>query len=188
MADIDILLDSNIYFHFAIDCHPLLPGDYQVNSDNYHLSVIDDLQSEFESSPRLQSKFYWIKEERYVENRANNIVDISSLSEKDIDNTVTYLKSFSTGSASPADLRAFAIAEIMELTIATDDLSMQQISDQIGLEYYTSLNMLELLYHSGTVDKVTLKRIVNFWVHNNDEPYGGIINDIEEIFEIVIDS
>ncbi len=60
MAENEILLDSNIYFHFAIDFHPLLPGGYQVNNDTYQLSVIDDLQSEFEASSRLQNKFYWI--------------------------------------------------------------------------------------------------------------------------------
>ena len=106
MTDIEILLDSNIYFHFAIDFHPLLPGPYEANSQSYRLSVIDDLQREFERNSRLQNKFYWVKQDRYLENRSNNIVDLRDTTQEDIDTTTSYIKGLSIGSASPVDLRA----------------------------------------------------------------------------------
>ncbi len=187
MAEAEILLDSNIYFHFAVDFHPLLPGNYNITNDIYTLSVIDNLQQELEASPRLQSKFYWVKQERYVENRFDNIVDITSLSEHDIDTTISYIKNFSTGSASNVDLRALAIAEILNISIATDDGSMIKIADDIQIDVYTSLNMLELFHISGEADKEKLLQVVHFWIENDDIPYKGFINDFEEQFELIVD-
>ncbi|NQU65247.1 MAG: hypothetical protein HQ517_13325 [SAR324 cluster bacterium] len=187
MAETEILLDSNIYFRFALDFHPLLPGNYNIKNDNYTLSVIDNFQRELEESPRLQSKFYWVKQERYVENRLNNMVDITSLSKHDIDTTTSYIKSFSTGSASPVDLRALAIAEILNISIATDDGSMIEIADEIRVDVYTSLNMLELFHGSGKADEDGLLRVIHFWIENNDIPYRGFIDDFEEHFELIVD-
>jgi hypothetical protein len=187
MAKIDILLDSNSYFHFAIDFHPLLPGNYHIHNDSYRLSIIDNLQQELDASPRLQSKFYWTKQKRYVDNRSKNIIDLSSLDEADITNCISYIKSFSIGNASFVDLRALAIAEIMGIAIATDDRSMQRIADDIEVEVFTSLDMLELFHEAGKATKNKLIQVVHFWIENDDLPYQSFISEFEECFEIGID-
>lgn len=65
-----ILLDSNAYLRLAISIHPLLWKKFGKDTEATNvLRVIKKLDSEYLRNPRLQSKFHWVKNPPYVENR-----------------------------------------------------------------------------------------------------------------------
>lgn len=79
MEDVELLLDSNIYFRFAKSVHPLLPGHYKIDTTLYSFSVIDELDKEYNRNKDLGKKFPWVSERKYIRNRKEYTVDLSVL-------------------------------------------------------------------------------------------------------------
>jgi hypothetical protein len=71
MAQRKILLDSNSYLRLAQTFRPLLNVEF--GDERHCLYVIRELQREFDRSPRLQTKFHWVNEPEYAENRRRSI-------------------------------------------------------------------------------------------------------------------
>ena len=64
---------------------------------------------------------------------------------------------------------------------------MQDLADDIQVDVFTSLDMLDLFHLSEKADKEKLAQVVHFWIDNADIPYKGFIEDFEERFEIALD-
>ncbi len=113
MAQRKILLDSNSYLRLAQTIHPLLHVEF--GNERHCLYVIRELQQEFDRSPRLQTKFHWVNEPEYAENRRRSIT-ISRKAAKDIGVTISVIEGEARQrelGVSPVDARALAIASVL---------------------------------------------------------------------------
>jgi len=88
MAQRKILLDSNSYFRLAQTFHPLLQVEF--GEECHCLYVIRELQQEFDRSARLQNKFHWVTDPRYVKNR-HRAVTIPRKAARTIDVTLSVI-------------------------------------------------------------------------------------------------
>jgi hypothetical protein len=71
MTQFKILVDSNAYFRLARDIHPLLGKPF--GQKKYCLYIIEGFEKEYFYSGRLQSKFQWVTETKYTENRQKKV-------------------------------------------------------------------------------------------------------------------
>lgn len=67
MPGCNIIVDSCSYFRLAKSIQPLLKTPF--GKGNYCLGVIEELDKEYEKSPTLKRKFFWVNEREYADNR-----------------------------------------------------------------------------------------------------------------------
>ena len=82
MTQSRLLVDSNSYFRLARSIHPLLGVVF--GDENYCLYVLPDLEKEYGRSARLRTKFHWVNDDQYVQNRKHTIA-VSKKEKKEID-------------------------------------------------------------------------------------------------------
>src|ERR1043166_5144314 len=71
MAQSKILLDSNSYFRLAKSIRPLLFIEF--GNKQHCLYVLAELEDEYAKSPRLQTKFAWVNDTEYRNNRSKRL-------------------------------------------------------------------------------------------------------------------
>ena len=88
MPQTKILLDTNTYLRLAQSIHPLLGNSF--GKENYTLYIHKEIDIELKRSSRLQTKFYWIEQEQYINNRKKRLV-ISKQKQADIEDTYEHI-------------------------------------------------------------------------------------------------
>ena len=127
MPQSKILVDTNTYLRLAKTIHPLLSMPFGDNE--YCLYILPELNEELKSS-KLQTKFYWISEKEFVENR-QNFPTISKIQKRTINQTFEYLWEYiQTQLPGPSRVDARYIACSIELNIptVTDDQDMRELA------------------------------------------------------------
>ncbi len=183
MAQSKILLDSNAYFRLAYSKHPLLFVSF--GKENYTLYVIEDLQKEFDRSPRLQNKFDWVNQKKFAENRKCKL-NTSNKDKKNIEITYSYLWEYNISEvigASPVDVKALAFGSVLDIPVVTDDADMKELGETFNIIVWGILDLLKLMYDCGHVDKTELNAIVGYIEYTNDLPYGKFMKDFTKIFD-----
>lgn len=170
-----ILLDSNSYLRLACSIHPLLSVEFSEN--RYCLYVCPQLEKEYRFGARLRTKFEWVLETRYIENRKRKIT-ISNKQKKQIASDVAFLRSFALDIEFPpnetipsdVDLEVLATGAVLEIPVVTDDRGMHRMAENFGVETLSTLELLKLMLESGYVKKEKVIEIVSYWVYDNDLP------------------
>ena len=168
-----ILLDSNAYFRLACSVRPLLGDEF--GPDKCTLVVIPQLAQEFRRSSRLQTKFEWVLEPEYVENRARHTLTSPKKCREEIELTCSYVagRAEELGlTVSPVDCWALASAHVLRLALATDDTGMQALAGdlQLGAKLLTTLELLKLMLDARRVSLGDVVTIVQYWQYNRDLP------------------
>ena len=168
-----ILLDSNAYFRLACSVRPLLGGEF--GPEKCTLAVIPQLAQEFRRSNRLQSKFEWVLEPEYVDNRARHTLTPPKKHREEIELTCSYVagRAEELGlTVSPVDCWALASAHVLRLSLATDDTGMQALAGdlQFGAKLLTTLELLKLMLDARRVSLEDVERVVQYWQYNRDLP------------------
>lgn len=186
MKQVEILLDTNIYLRFARSHHPLLPGPYITPKTEYRFYIIPEIQVEYDKSQKIQDNFSWFTQRRFWNNRESNYYDISSIAKSDLDWHLGYFRNCSTGNASKVDLKLLAIGEILEIDIATDEETMDEIAAELlEIDIYDSLDIFQILLDSGeTMEK--LISTVHYLEHVDDLPYPNFKKDFEFHFGVTL--
>lgn len=171
MESVWILVDSNAYFRLAQNIHPLLKTPFGKNP-RYCLGVIQELDNEYNRSTRLQSKFYWVSQTKYSENRVGCFTltrDQKSL----IDQAFYFLRDFNRDerlSASEVDLRCLAHAYELKTPIVTDDPDMAHIAKEFDIEIWGVLQLMRLMADCGRISDNEAEEITELWKFWQDLP------------------
>lgn len=171
-----ILLDSNAYLRLAISIHPLLGQKFGKDDEETNvLRVIKKLDQEYLRNPRLQSKFHWVREPTYSENRQAERLNIAPKQQKEIDNAVSFILAEEKKSAydlSLVDVQALAVAFAKQCPVISDDKGMQEIGKLFDIEVWSTLQLLRLMLNEQWIDLDKCIEIAAYWNHENDLPCG----------------
>jgi hypothetical protein len=172
VAQRKILLDSNAYFRLAQTFHPLLHVEF--GEDCHCLYVIRELQQEFNRSSRLQTKFFWVSEAEYVENRSRTI-SIPSKAARTIKLTLSVILGHSRREglgASRVDAAALATAYALGIPVVTDDGDMLTLAKAFTIEAMKTLELLRLMVDCGRATTEQVVTAASYWGYSNDLPKG----------------
>jgi hypothetical protein len=175
-----ILVDSNAYFRLAYNFHPLLSVPF--GAEEHTLYVIENFQKEFDNNPGLQRKFFWVDEEEYAENRKRKI-KIAKQARKDIDLAFDFIWEHNVSAglgASPTDVKAIAYGYVLSIPVVTDDKDMLSLGNVFGVEMIRLIDLLDLMYKSGHINKSNIDSLVEHLVYDNDMPTPRFAKECEE--------
>ena len=168
-----VLLDSCSYFRLGISFRPLL---FRLTGDpEYVLKVLADLDREYGRNARLKTKFWWANQKEYAEERAANLFTPKGKKANAVRLAVSFINQYAIDndiSVSYVDKRVLSIGYACGGIVVTDDLAMQGIADTLGIAYFTTLDLLKLMYARGRVNLRDIDAIVEYWEYENDLPTG----------------
>ena len=135
MAQHKLLLDSNSYFRLAKSIHPLLFESF--GEEAFTLYVLPELEEEYVKSSRLHSKFPWVLEPEFRNNRSKCL----SLSKQQKKNRETayeimwdYVQTELPG-PSRVDVTVLSHAYVLGIPVVTDDGDMIQLAETFGIPF-----------------------------------------------------
>lgn len=181
MPQSKILVDTNVYLRLAKTVRPLLFVIF--GESEYCLYILPELNEELKSN-KLQSKFGWISEEEFLENR-DHFPAVSKKQRKAIEQTFEYLWDYvQTDLPGPSKVDALYIAYAIELDIpvVTDDQDMQELAKAFEAKFMTTLEVMKLMLDCGHVDMTTIDGICNYWRYIGDSPANFEV-DYQRIFK-----
>lgn len=165
-----ILLDSNSYFRLAKSIHPLLFSTF--GKKEYCLYVLVELEKEWNRSSRLQSKFSWVNEPEYQENRTKHL----KLSRKELkelsvifDFIWQEIQSTSPG-PSRIDAQHLAYGYFLDIPVVTDDQDMYPVAKAFGIKIVSTLKLLNLMLVNEHIDIQKVRQIAAYWTYEGDTP------------------
>jgi hypothetical protein len=171
MARTRILLDSNSYFRLAKSIHPLLDQEFGGDT-RYCLYVIPDLDDEFEKNPRLRRKFHWVNEPEYRANRARAL-PYSRPQRREISQAYDFILNHARTeglAVSPVDVRALAMAYVLQVQVVTDDQEMLLLAEEFGIRTLKTLALMQLMLNCGHIDLDRVRQIATYWQYDKDTP------------------
>ena len=121
MPSSKILLDSNSYFRLAKSIHPLL--NIEFGDKKYCLCVLKELDFEFKKNSNLASKFSWVSDPEFVENRKKRN-RLNPQIDKRVQITRGFLRSYKNENhlgTSEVDIICLAHGAILKVPVVTDD-------------------------------------------------------------------
>ena len=169
------LLDSNSYLRLACSIHPLLSVEFGQKKNC--LYVCEQLEFELKWNSRLETKFHWVREKRYVENRKRKL-NISLDEKEEIADVVKFLTleviemDFPKNETIPSevDLEVVATGAVLQIPIVTDDRAMHRVAGTYGVAAYSTLELLKLMVDCGHIAEEEVVAIGEFWVYEKDTP------------------
>ena len=170
-----ILLDSNAYLRLAVSIHPLLGQRFGLDEQETNvIRVIEKLDLEYARNPRLKSKFHWVKDAPYVENRQQERLHIAPKQQIAVDQAVSFIigtERESDFSISLVDAQALAVGFVKQCPVVTDDRGMQEIGKLLDIEAWSTVQLLKLMQNEQVIHLEKCLEIADFWNHENDLPY-----------------
>lgn len=169
MPQSKILVDTNAYLRLAKTIRPLLFVPF--GNNDYCLYILPELNQEL-ANHKLQSKFSWITEEEYEDNR-KHFPSISRKQKNSIAQTFEYLwDHVQTELPGPSRVDAFYIAYALELDIpvVTDDQDMTELAQTFEAKVMPTLELLKIMLDSGHTNMETINGLCSYWQHITDLP------------------
>ena len=169
MPQSKVLVDTNAYIRLAKTIHPLLFVPFGDNE--YCLYVLPELNDELKSH-KLQSKFHWVDEEEYTDNR-KHFPTISRKQTKSIQQTFEYLwDHVQTELPGPSRVDALYIAYALELDVpvVTDDQDMIELAKAFDSKVMPTLELLKTMLDCGHTDMKTIDGLCEYWRYLADLP------------------
>ena len=166
-----ILLDSCSYFRLGVSFRPIL---FRLAGDpEYALKVLAELDREYSKNARLKTKFWWVGQKEYAEERAANCfapmgkrvnavrVAFSYIDQYAIDNNIT---------VSLIDKRVLSVGYACGGIVVTDDTAMQGIAKTLGISYLGTLGLLKLMHERGRATLADIDAVIEYWEYEKDFP------------------
>ncbi|QGS59038.1 type II toxin-antitoxin system VapC family toxin [Shewanella algae] len=180
MPQSKILVDTNAYLRLAKTIRPLLFVPFGENE--YCLYILPELNKEL-TSRKLQSKFPWVDEAEYAENR-KHFPQIGKKQQKSIQQTFEYVWDYvQTELPGPSRVDAWYIAYALELGVpmVTDDQDMTELAKAFDAQVMSTLELLKIMLDSGHTDMKTIDGLIAFWRHFTDLP-ANVRADYQRLF------
>lgn len=187
MAQTKIIVDTNSYLRLAQNIHPLLCQPF--GRDEYTLYMHADLNAEFRTSSRLQSKFQWASETEYADNRKRSL-SISKPQKKEIEESFDFMwehvkEEFHQRrqkGPSRIDTIIVATAFVLGIRLVTDDQDMIELAETYGVYQLTSLELLKLMLENDHINMEKIEQVVDQWQYDKDTPYQYWEKEYETLF------
>lgn len=165
-----ILLDSNAYFRLARSIRPLLANTFGPPPP-YSLFVLAELDNEYLSSSRLQSKFEWVNEREYKTDREAKRFSCKGKWAKQADVAFSYLAAYAKQQGlnlAREDLKALAAGFVRHIPVVSDDKGMLQVAATYQIKCWRTLDLMKLMVDCGRMDTAKVKEILLYLDHEND--------------------
>lgn len=166
----NVLVDSCSYFRLAQSIDPLLKTPFC--EEGYTLGVIKELNEEYNKSPKLKHKFYWVDKKKHKENR-KRCFTVSAVQKGEINNAFLFIRETAREEGfgvSRVDLTCLAYAHVFGIPVITDDADMISLAKEYDIESLTSLELLKILYDCRAIGIRKVRGIAAYWVYLNDTP------------------
>ncbi|NLQ18059.1 type II toxin-antitoxin system VapC family toxin [Marinomonas sp. M1K-6] len=169
MPQSKILVDTNTYLRLAKTIKPLLFLSF--GADEYCLYILPELNQEL-GNRKLQSKFPWVEEDEYSENR-KHFPNISRKQKKSIEQAFGYIwEHVQTELPGPSKVDALYIAYALELgaPLITDDQDMAELANTFEVQVMPTLELLKIMLDCGHTDMKTIDGLCDYWRYISDMP------------------
>lgn len=169
MSQIKILVDTNSYLRLAKTIRPLLFQPF--GEKGYCLYILPELNEELEGR-RLQSKFPWVEDEEYLENR-KHFPNIGRKQKKSIKHNFEFVWDYvQTEFPGPSRIDVWYIAYALELSvpIVTDDQDMAELAKTFDTQVLSTLELLKIMFDSGHTSLATINGLCDYWRYISDMP------------------
>ena len=136
------------------------------------LYLTDEFEREFARSQRLRSKFPWVGEPEYRENRDVRL-QIGRKQRRAIRPAIEFIGDQADADAlgvSAVDVSVLGHATILEIGVVTDDRDMRALGSSFGVEVMSTLSLLKLMLDAGHIDLARVRQIAAYWRHERDLP------------------
>ena len=180
MAQSKILVDTNTYLRLAQTIRPLLFVPF--GESRNCLYVIPELNLEL-SGRRLVTKFPWVEQPEYTENR-NFFPKLSRKQTQSIADTFEYVWDHVISDLpgpSRIDARYIAYAIELQVPVITDDQDMTQLAETFGAMAMPTLQLLRIMLDCGLVNMRTIDGMVDYWRYVKDCP-ANLDSDYKRFF------
>jgi len=181
MSQSPILLDSNAYFRLAQSIRPLLNAPF--GEENHCLYVLKELQDEYEKNSRLKSKFPWVNQKEYSENRVNRLI-VKREEKAEIQRAYDFILNFARyvhPGVSKVDVLCLAHAEQLGMPVVTDDEEMREAAANYNIKTLKTLELLKLMLDCGHIDLPKIREVAAYLIYQNDTPK-DFRKDFKKIF------
>ncbi|MEW7987649.1 MAG: DNA-binding protein [Candidatus Thiodiazotropha sp.] len=180
MSQSKILVDTNTYLRLAKTIRPLL---YMPFGDNeYCLYILPELNEELKSR-KLRSKFHWVDEDEFIENR-RYFPSIGRKQKKSIQQTFEYIwDHVQTELPGPSrvDAKYIAYALELDLPVVTDDQDMTELASIFDAQFMSSLELLKIMLDCSHTDMKVINGICDYWRYIADLP-ANFKSDYKRLF------
>lgn len=169
MPQSKILVDTNSYLRLAKTIRPLLFKSF--GDDEYCLYTLPELNQEL-GSHKLQSKFHWINEEEFADNR-KHFPAIGKKQLKSIKQTFEYLWDHVQTEflfTSKVDVLYIAYALELNVPVVTDDQDMTKLAEDFDAKVMPTLELLKIMLDCGHTNMKTIDGLCAYWRHIADMP------------------
>jgi len=170
MPSCNIIVDSCSYFRLAQNIRPLLKISF--GRKKHCLGVIKELDKEYEKSPILKNKFFWVNQQEYIDNR-KGCFSPNPRQHSEINHAFFFIREFgrdSQFSVSEVDIVGLAYAYVLKIPVITDDSDMLKIAKEFEIKTYKTLELMKLMMDNGLVKMKQVRSIVSYWAYQNDKP------------------
>jgi len=171
MPPVRLVLDSNSYFRLACSIRPLLDASF--GPEPCRLAVIKELDDEFSRSQRLRSKFGWVLETEYRQDRLKGLLTVTRQQRKNIDLAFEYILNHDAlegRGVSPVDIRVLATAYVLGYAAVTDDGDMRKVAADLCIQTYSTLELMKQMLDRGFIDMGQVHQVVEYWDFDHDLP------------------
>jgi hypothetical protein len=169
MAQSKILVDTNSYLRLAKTIHPLLFTPF--GAEAYCLYILPELNHEL-GNRKLQTKFHWVDESTYVENR-QNFPKVSRKGKRAIERTFDFLWDYvqtTLPGASKTDTLYIAYALELDVPLVTDDQDMADLANEFEAKVMPTLHLLKLMLDCQHIRIETITGLFEYWKYLSDMP------------------
>ncbi len=180
MPQSKILVDTNSYLRLAQTVRPLLFVPF--GNDEYCLYILSELNDEL-ANRRLNSKFPWVDDDEYADNR-KHFPTIGRRQKKAIEINFEFIwDHVQTELPGPSQVDALYIAYAIELDIpvVTDDQDMTELASVFDVQVMPTLEILKIMHDNDHADLKKVKSIVEYWRAIGDCP-ANLRSDLKRFF------
>lgn len=120
----------------------------------------------------------------YIENRKHRI-RVTRIQKEQINLIYSYLwpHNISEGlGVSRIDVRALAYGDALEIPVATDDSQMRELGITFGIEVWSLLDLLKIMYKSKRIELGDIKTLLNYLKYVRNWPYPSFVKDVKKVF------
>lgn len=181
MAQSKILLDTNSYLRLAQSKHPLLGQPFGKN--NFTLYIHKEIEIELERSGRLQSKFSWIEQDEYLQNRKKRL-KTSKVESEEIEKNFDFIWGYQKESGlklSREDIYCIATTLELKIPLVTDDQNMILTCKEFEVKVMNTLELMKMMLVNNFIDNTMIQQIVDYWKYENDLP-ANFDEDFKKLF------
>jgi hypothetical protein len=126
-----------------------------------------------------------LNQPEYIENRTHRIL-VTRFQKEQINLIYSYLwaHNISEGlGASRIDVRALAYGDALEIPVVTDDFQMRELGGTFGIEVWSLLDLLKIMYKSQRIELGDIKTLLSYLKYMKDWPYPSFEKDARKVFK-----